>query len=565
MTQERNPSFPRKTQETTTPTEKTQLPDRKVPTPASAAGSSFKSPFSRPAPIHPTTGRIDPPSPRARARAPEPPRSAGGHPSNVDRVSTPGRVNTSPPTNVDRRPIPGRVGIQPSTNVDRHPSLQSGRDTSNPDRDGVSIATGSRLASNVDRNPVRSGERTTARQGIPQPPSFRRPPRGLTSPFDTLRPSRGCRPEGPSEDVMASVERARQRLIRRNPNLVSANGGRGVSETTLATYANRGRLLLNRFKRESGIPIDMDDFEPCDFAAWMLSLREEVKSSTWRLYRQGALYMIEAIPHPDVDEAIRMLTTDTASDLRQDSFFPPEDGRSREKRTSARKEKRFPKRDLERVIAYLDHVSRAKRAGDLRDWLIAGVNTGLRPIEWRATALEETGTGDSKRIWLHVLNAKATNGRGNGLARTIELTDYTPETLRAIRRMSERGLSWFERGEFDEIKGHVSQLLYHVCKKIFPDRKHLYALYSCRHQFIANMKSLYPLEEVSALVGHGTDVTTAERYGLRRNSWAPEDIPNRPRPLPEQVATVRRQMRFAEERRRIREAIGLPPRSGNAL
>lgn len=382
----------------------------------------------------------------------------------------------------------------------------------------------------------------------------------LPTPFSDENRGRSNSPQGPDDEVLSIIEKARKRFISKNSSLLPRDGGHGATEGTLRSYANRGRLLLNRFKRESGIPTDMDDFEPCDFSTWLLSLRQEIKPATWRLYKQGGLYVIEGLPHPDVDEAIRMLNNDQSIDKRMDPWDVYEEDKKKQKRTSALKEKRFPKEDFDRVIAYIDHVSRAKRAPELKDWLIAAVNTGLRPIEWRATAIEETGVGDNKKLWLHIMNAKATNGRGNGLARTIEITNYTPDVLRAIKRMSERGLSWFEQGSFDEIKGHISQLLYHMCKTIFPSKKSHYSLYSCRHQFIANMKSVYPLEEVSALVGHGTDVTTAERYGLRRNAWSPDAISQKPAPLPGEVATVKQQMRFVEERRRIRQAIGLPPK-----
>lgn len=60
------------------------------------------------------------------------------------------------------------------------------------------------------------------------------------------------------------------------------------------------------------------------------------------------------------------------------------------------------------------------------------------------------------------------------------------------------------------------------------------------------------------MVGHGITRTAAESYGRRRSGWAPDEIVERPRPVPEEVFLVRQRIRFFEERMRMRAAVGLP-------
>lgn len=458
-------------------------------------------------------------------------------------------------------PPPNRPGASPSAsnvdNVDTHQGASPRPQASNVDTNSPMARQPSPF------NPVRDTRPGGADKTASQP-ARQATPGALRSPFDVPGLQKGATPSGPrgpDAQTVRSLDRARERLLARSRRHIPGAGKHtsGVSEATLAHYANRGRLLVNRYKRESGIPPELDDFDPRDFAAWMLSRKPELKPSTWRTYRQGACYVIEAMPHSEVDAALRLLMVDTAGEGDEGGSGLPR-GRP-PRRTSALKAKRFPRDDFAKVINYLRYYSRSHRASELMDWLVASIHTGLRPVEWRATALEERKDG---KVWLHVLNAKATNGRGNGLVRTLELTGYSPEVLAAIRRMSERGLAWLEEGRYDTVKSQIGQLLYQVCERLFPNRQETYALYSCRHQFIANMKTLHAPEEVSALVGHGSDVTAAEHYGKRRSGWPPEFITERPQPMPDEVATVRKQLRFAEERNRMRESAGLVPPGGEA-
>lgn len=373
-------------------------------------------------------------------------------------------------------------------------------------------------------------------------------------------------PQGPSQETVDALTRAaRRRLGAKSGTLPgqevvaparTKTQGATVSKGSIEQYLARGRLLLNAYKRTVGIPLEYDDVDPRDFVNYMLSRKPELKPATWRFYKQAVYHTVEAMPHPDMEDALRLLDNDipeegaTASETRR-SAAP--------RRTSALKEKKFPKQDFDKVLAYLRHFSRSKMAPILIDWLIAGIRTGLRPIEWRATDVEERQTSQGIRIWLHVLNAKATNGRAHGITRTLEITHLEHDVVAAIRRMSANGLQWLEEepGRYESIQSQASQHLYSICAKLFPARVKAYSLYSCRHQFIANAKSLMKPEEISALVGHAVTDTAAAHYGRRQSAWAPEHIGQMPKPLQEDVASVKQRLRFFEERMRQKAEAGL--------
>lgn len=220
------------------------------------------------------------------------------------------------------------------------------------------------------------------------------------------------------------------------------------------------------------------------------------------------------------------------------------------KKTSSMKEKKFPKAELDVVFAHLQYKSRSRMVPILRDWLEAPVHAGLRPIEWRAIAFQTYQDPKTRKQynWLYVRNAKATNVRGNGVVRTLDLSDLPTPVLNAIHRISERGLTWQEENRFDNVKSQVAQLLYTIGEDIFPRRKKHFSLYSCRHQFVANMKSVLTPAEVSALSGHVVTKTARQSYGRTQSAWSLEDIGPHARLVPDEVATVQQSADFYEDR-----------------
>jgi hypothetical protein len=78
---------------------------------------------------------------------------------------------------------------------------------------------------------------------------------------------------------------------------------------------------------------------------------------------------------------------------------------------------------------------------------------------------------------------------------------------------------------------------------MFPRQQQIYTLESLRYQFIANMTAIYDTAEVSALVGHLVlDNVKPEHYNKRRAAWSIAEINDVPRPMPDQVMVMRREL-----------------------
>ena len=353
-----------------------------------------------------------------------------------------------------------------------------------------------------------------------------------------VAPGSGTEPRGPSQDVVAAIRaRAKARLGQRaaqagtlpgagsQPSKESpspqARHGLTVSQATLDQYLRRGQQLVDRYRRERDLDVSIHEMSPTEWVNWLLSLKPGLKSSTWRMYRAAASHYLEGLPESAA--AVAMLETDVIDRSRTPEAPSADGGKAR--RTSALKEKRFPVEDFERVVTYLKAFSRSKYAPVLIDWLRSGIFTGLRPSEWRTADLEVIGDPSAaygRRAYLYVINAKATNDRGTGIARTLDLSAFPDPELDVVKRMVARAREWADQDRYVDVQGECSDLLYSVTAKLWPHRRFAYALYSCRHQAIANWKSMLEPAHIAAIVGHGVTATASEHYGKRRSSWPPD-------------------------------------------
>jgi hypothetical protein len=397
---------------------------------------------------------------------------------------------------------------------------------------------------------------------------------------------------GPSPEFLREL---RERLKRDKENRALVEGvlpGDGsrpgrkegvlVSRATMEQYLRRGQALFDRWKVVTGQEQRADEeLDPVQFTNWLLSLKPGLKPSSWRMYRTSAINFLEGFPSIEQSEAIRLLETDVSHSSspaevarrhREAMKGNPDEDEDEDDKTSAKKERRLPIDALNRIKERLKLGSRSRYAEILRDWLDAGILTGLRPIEWRAAEVEIKPIEVSEEYphgriaLLYVISAKATNGRGTGVARTLDISNFSDAELAVVRRHAGVCRAMMRSDDFLRVKGQVGTLLRQTCAALWPSRdgkgaqegRH-YALYSCRHQAIANWKSMgLPLEEIAALVGHGVSDTTAERYGKRRSGWAREVIPTPPRAVPEEVTMVRQRMNMFQERLKRNRELGIP-------
>jgi hypothetical protein len=112
---------------------------------------------------------------------------------------------------------------------------------------------------------------------------------------------------------------------------------------------------------------------------------------------------------------------------------------------------------------------------------------------------------------------------------------------------------WSLAQQFEMRHSQCAQLLYKTCSVLFPRQRQRYSLFSLRHQFIANMKTIYRPAEVAALVGHISEDEAVEHYGKRRAAWLPEEIRDMPAPMPGEVKRMHRQWELYEGRREVKK------------
>lgn len=451
--------------------------------------------------------------------------SAGTAPSsNVDITDNARSRATRPPPSPPKRPVPKPPSSYNVDIVDNRPQ---------PARIGAGAAT-----------------RSVSIPPIPVPP----------------RPDRPAERTGPDEArFLAVVESRKQMLVDRaaargrDPNagalMSPVAQGKTRSRKTHEDYLRRGESLMERYKRFASLThLPAEAIDPVDFVNYCFSIKPTIKASAWRPYKQGIRTVLDTLPHERTSEAINLLDADINEDTgekKKKPINPDADPRQAIRKTSADKEKRFPKKHFDQVLSYLKMFARSKHSAAMVDWMVATLATGLRPIEWASTDFEvrdDPTMPNGKAVWLYVLNAKATNGRALGLVRTLDLSYCSEETISAVRRMSERGFEWLRDGEFDAMQRQCSQVLYKACDAIYSLKGKTYSLYSLRHQFVANSKSLYKNEEVSAMCGHLVVDTAVANYGKKTSAWAPEEIRDRARPVENEVAMVQPRITYFKQK-----------------
>lgn len=270
----------------------------------------------------------------------------------------------------------------------------------------------------------------------------------------------------------------------------TVTGGEGTSS---AVYLRRWQQLWARYAREK----KSSDWP--GFIDWLVSRRTDLRPATWRQYRAAVSYVLDQQGVPDADLLhARLMERSLNPPKRGD--FPP--------RTSSSKAKKLPKADMDALIRHLGTHGGCwdQLTGQ---WLVFGLITGLRPIEWRRVEAYPNG----EEMILRVPNAKHDNRRAHGPERTVHVL---------LAEAGQKALIEFiqsvQSGNFEETYEGCRLALWRATKALWPRRKNRPSLYTGRHQFAADAKSagLAP-EAIAALMGHAVTSTHQEHYGKRRS------------------------------------------------
>lgn len=333
-----------------------------------------------------------------------------------------------------------------------------------------------------------------------------------------------------------------------------------VSEKTLIAYNKNANRLYRKWLKEMNYDLEtkFEDMDASDFVNWLISCKPEWKAKTWRLYRQSVYMMLLDYKLNDegnyVDYAIQIIqedavvrAKDSKSGLKKGSDVA--DGKKKEN-SSSLKYKKFPLNDLKRIVAWLRFKSRSSNTRDLEHWIRATLITGLRPTEWKGTDLvivPDKSSIHGRRAYLHIICAKATNGRGFDVVRTLDLSTIPDNELNIIKEQSEKSLKWYENDTFNLHYRDCADLLKRACVYLWPKRKMRYTLYSCRHQAIANWKASGMSKiEIAVLAGHASFETAGEAYGRKTSGWV--DLKNVARPTKEQLDIAKQRQKDVLDR-----------------
>lgn len=277
------------------------------------------------------------------------------------------------------------------------------------------------------------------------------------------------------------------------------------SDKTKKNYERRCNQLLKKCSTELKIPKE-EDLDMRQFVVWLAEQRPKLSRATWRQYKSAATYFMETLPDMDASVAsLEYLSDKTSVGCVLKS-----------KKTSSQKLKHISLQEWERIDEYLI-LHKTKWSDNLRNWLKAGLLTGLRPIEWQGAKFFYY---KDKIPALLVENAKNTNGRAHGPTRTLLLDALSAQELITIKEhlMAVRTFTSIEQEGYTFFYNGCSTTLYNACRKIWPRRLRHVTLYSTRHQFSSNAKSSgFSKTEVAAMMGHAVDITATIHYGKKIN------------------------------------------------
>lgn len=178
-----------------------------------------------------------------------------------------------------------------------------------------------------------------------------------------------------------------------------------------------------------------------------------------------------------------------------------------EKRTSAKKRKAVSKTEVKVVCQFL--WQRGKDDDRLLVSLIShGVFLGLRPSEYL--------NADRQGAVLVVQNCKTTNGRGLGDFRELNLADVSADQMTSLDRLI-ADFAAASAGDLERLIDRLGARLRRACACLGIEP---FALYTTRHQAIANLKAAgKSAAEIAAMAGHWSLRTAGRHYAHRGSGW----------------------------------------------
>lgn len=288
-------------------------------------------------------------------------------------------------------------------------------------------------------------------------------------------------------------------------------------ESTKQEYEYRVLLWIKALERKGKNEPSADDL-----IEYLESIKDSVKSATFRKYRSAAVYHFEKYG----EQAKLYIDKLNSMSCGSKDAIPH--------RTSSTKRKSITEKEEQKILSELEkHINVAVPSWNrvIHSYFIANIIVGMRPAELPTAVLFKTQEiarleGIDTDVYegafpmLRIENAKATNGRSFGKYRHVDVSAMDKKQLshlEAIITIARKCLTPSGPAEdFDAFYEKFRKAWYQfMCRLDSRIRK--ITPYTLRHQSIADQKRTgRSLQEIAAMYGHGTDVTATEHYGKRR-------------------------------------------------
>lgn len=300
------------------------------------------------------------------------------------------------------------------------------------------------------------------------------------------------------------------------------------SPTTVTSYSYRAEKIILKILKEKRYR-SIEELDLRSLPLWLANKKKELSKSSFRQYKAALLHYLGQVVTEEAAQAIDMLDDMSSAGSKKKGSH-----------TSAKKLKRFKSKDIQRYDTWLVNNAHLKWSTLVRSWLVAGLITGLRPIEWLDAEVLDVDDEQG----LRVINAKQTHGRAHGYDRILLLGHISLKLRVAIEHhifLVQQAVQ--NVGDHVKFYAAISSFVTYTVRCCWARRAKYPTLYSLRHQCSANLKKAgYSKAEIAAIMGHATDATAGSHYAKKVSG---EEIPYHIVPLPANVEKVRAKARVA--------------------
>jgi hypothetical protein len=299
-----------------------------------------------------------------------------------------------------------------------------------------------------------------------------------------------------------------------------------ISKGTVANYEKIVRKLQQYSEEKRANDGSMTEWytvSPKDLVTDLVA-RAELLPSTITTYKYALLWHLRQNEHiAEYKEALDMLKAHAEQAKKEKAGKRP---------VGNWKRKAIPKADLNALIEQLTEMSSGRKAvwaGRTQRWVLAGLATGVRPIEWLRTSWV-----DESKTAIRVAGSKVKEDVPGFMRGSENEEDYIPkETERTIPILNEADRlavdAHMESIRLEVIDGSLSferyrsicgVTIHRACKKLW-DGKKTYSLYSARKQFSANARAEFGEVRAAELMGHSRpDTPSAAAYGSASQAYS---------------------------------------------